>query len=694
MQSNQPLSISRQPDLWITLLGILGFALFFIFYDQAFPSATLKLELSRDEIAALAESELRELGFDPTGYHSALTFSQDSGGSIYLQRTLGIPETNRLVLEENLPFYYWRMRWFQPLELEEFRVYLSPSGELLGFSHKISESEPGASLEGDMAEGLAGYFLVAQGWSLEKLEQISASSQERPEGRVDHQFTWERQDFEAAEATMRLSVSIFGDEIGYYNYWMKTPEDFWRDFNEQQNRARFINNLAIIVADSVFWVAAIIALALSLLWGIRSWRQALWAALLVGGVVLLSSLNRLPLYPAGYNTTQGYAQFWFGSVIDILMNAVIAAVMVGISWMGGTSLARWVWPAQDRVLDRGPDRRVLLARSAWRGLMMGGISLGYVILFYWVATKILGGWTPMQTGYSSGFATPFPFLGPLETGIRAAFNEELLYRLIGISLVFWLFRKRWLALLVPGVLWAFAHLSYIRDPFYMRGIELTIAAVLIFGLFFWKYGLLTAIIGHITINALLGALILLRSPEPKFFLSGWVVVVALLIPIMPGAVQLLRRKLSGGSPTPQPEIRAAVDADIDLLAAIPCGNTNWHALFSVESSRVYLLALDEKILGVAWGGIDGDGNGTIDGVYVDPVWRRQYLGTRLVNALSDQLLEMGAQSLHVSIETRQKAERAFWSSQGWRPEQQILSPQPWPPTLPSFKRLWKQRNKS
>jgi len=693
MKPRQISSFLRQPDLWITLLGLLGFGLFFVFYNQVFPSASLNLALSREEIAERAESTLHELGFEATGYHSVLTFSGDSRSSIYLQQMLGIPETNRLVTEENLPFYYWSMRWFQPLELEEYYLYLSPSGELLGFTHKIAESDPGASLSSADAETLAKEFLLAQGWSLEDLEQMSASSQERPSERMDHYFTWERQDFAAAEATLRLSVSIYGDEIGAYDYWMKTPEEFWRDFSEQQNRAGFINNLAIMIADNVFWIAAVVALGLSLLWGLRSWRKALWPALLVGSIVLLSNLNYLPLYPASYGTTQDYPQFWMGILIRILENTVSVAIAIGILWIGGTSLARFVWPAQDRVLERGPERWVLLTRSIWRGLMMGGISLGYAIVFYWVATQILGGWSPMQGGYSNTFATPFPFLEPLEVGIQAALNEELLYRLIGISLVFWLSRKRWLALLIPGALWGFAHLSYVRDPFYLRGIELTIAGVLIYGLFFWKFGLLTTITGHVVYNALLGAIILLRASESKFIISGWVVVFFLLLPLIPGVLQGFRRKITHRPPIPRPGIRPASEDDLAALTALPCENVNWSVLISDACRTIYVLATDEDILGVTWGSLDENSNGAIDGAYIEPGWRRQFWGTHLTEALRDHLKDLGAQDLAVSIQTSQKVERAFWASQGWRPAQQILASQPWPPAPPSVKTWWQRRKK-
>lgn len=47
---------SRRLDILITLLGLLGLALFLAFYDGAFPSAAIDLELSRAEITQRAQA--------------------------------------------------------------------------------------------------------------------------------------------------------------------------------------------------------------------------------------------------------------------------------------------------------------------------------------------------------------------------------------------------------------------------------------------------------------------------------------------------------------------------------------------------------------------------------------------------------------------------------------------------------------
>ena len=66
--------------------------------------------------------------------------------------------------------------------------------------------------------------------------------------------------------------------------------------------------------------------------------------------------------------------------------------------------------------------------------------------------------------------------------------------MIGMALVMLLTRrKRFLTLLIPGLVWAFAHSSYLTDPIWLRGVELTIATLLLYGLFFLKFGLVATI---------------------------------------------------------------------------------------------------------------------------------------------------------------------------------------------------------
>ena len=128
---------------------MLGLVLFLALYNEAFPDATIDLTLSRDQIAQRANDYLKSQGYDVSDYESVVDFNQNWWASIYLQRTLGVAETNRLVKAERLPIWTWNARWFKPQQQEEFSLELMPDGEVIGFSHTISETAPGAALDQD-----------------------------------------------------------------------------------------------------------------------------------------------------------------------------------------------------------------------------------------------------------------------------------------------------------------------------------------------------------------------------------------------------------------------------------------------------------------------------------------------------------------------------------------------------------------
>lgn len=677
-------SPSLRVELLVTLLGLLGFVFYLSFYEDAFPSAAIQLPLSRQQIAARADEELRELGYDPSGYHSALTFGSDGSSSIYLQRMLGIPATNDLLRAETLPIYSWRMRWYRPAQQEEFGMTLTPAGEMLGFSHTIPEAEAGAALEQPAAKELALAHLANwPEWGAHPWELVSESSQDQPGGRRDHSFTWKRQDFSAGEAELRLSLTVKGDRPGYQGYWLKTPEAFWREFSTQQNRAGYITGASLFFVLTVFTLVAGVLVLLAQLRGQQPLRGALLPALVVGGVALFEALNWLPLAGSWYNTTVDYTLFWLGEVGDALMAGVGGFVMVVLLWAGGRQLNRLVWPLEDRILTRHGDRWVALARSAWRGLMLAGLMYGYTVGFYLVATRLFGGWTPMGVNYSNLYATPFPFLSALDTGIYPAVNEEFLARMIGIGLLLWLFRKRWVALIVPGALWAFAHLSYVRDPFYLRGIELFIPAVLLEGLFFLKFDLATTMMAHFVFNAGLLALPLLRSGEPGFMLSGLVVLAVFAAPLLPGLARTLLRRAGWLAPVaPEPSIRPACPEDLPALQALPLGEVDLAAATVVcleapagpgGGRLVGAHLVGAHLVGAAAGGLDGRGGVEIQAMYVDPAWRGRYWGSRLADALVQQVGEANGGEVRVSVPTQDRRSLAFWASLGWRPTRQTLA---------------------
>jgi membrane protease YdiL (CAAX protease family) len=689
---------SRRFDVLLTLAGLLGLILFLALYDEAFPDAAIELTLSRDQIAQRADDYLKAQGYDVSGYESVLGFNQSWWASVYLQRTLGVAETNRRVKAERLPIWTWNARWFRPQQQEEFSLELMPDGEAIGFSHTIPEAAPGAALGQEAARAIAEQYLTAdRQLNLRDLEATSASSQEQPGGRVDHRFEWKRRGFAIGDGDLRRSLSVQGDRVGSYWYWLRVPEEFERSFAAQRNIASYIDNAAFFTGFALFAAIAFGALVVGGLRGVIEWRKALLPALLVGVISLLSGLNYLPLDKAGYSTTDNYVLFWLTNLTGILVNALYNLVFVAILWLGGAYLAKQRWPRQNKILPRG-DRWLTRSLYGWRGLMLGGVTFGYVALFYAIAVRFFNGWTPLDPPGGYAMATPFPFLGPLAIGIIPATTEELLFRLVGITAVLLALKKRWLALLIPGALWAFAHTGYVTDPIILRGVELTIEAVIL-GLFFLRFGVFVTIMSHFVYNAGLSALPLLRSSDPYFVFSGLIVIAAMFAPIVPGAIRWLRRRGRPAAPVVSPQIGPAALDDVDRLTALGIPDADWPAWLNDPSVAAVCARTSPDIVGAAAGKIDEGGATQIIAAYVVPAWRRQYLGSELIDRLAAVLRERGAKSVQATVETRDDRSIGFFASQGWRQRvrvysRSLLPPEAKPKGWRSTVRAWFKRLRS
>jgi GNAT superfamily N-acetyltransferase len=689
MNRTYPIVRQKTPlwvDILIALLGVTGAIVFFTFYERALPSASVDVTISRSQAGEIATDYLRQIGDVPQDYKFALSFSGDSSPLYYLQRTLGVEESNKRMAQEEWPLYYWIARWFKPMEKEEFYVYLTPDGEFLGINHVIKEDAPGADISQDEAGIIAESFLSEfAGWDSSNWEQVEAASEARSGGRVDHTFEWKSRMFSAGDSELRYTITVQGDQVGYVDSWIKVPEAFTRKYASERDRAGFLNGVAYFLGLLVFLVAGVFGIAMVRPDG----RRALWPALLVAGVSLGAYLNFMPLYPLSYGTTQDYTLFWVMGIVGAIVSTFFYFALVLAAWMGGQALSKLAWPRRDRILARGPERWLAFSRSAWRGLMIGGLQMGYVVLFYMLTSRYLGWWSPVTAEYSNLFATPFPFLYAFDIGLSAALTEELLFRMIGIAFFLWVFRNKqvWLALLIPGVLWSFAHSSYVTYPIYVRGVELTVVALFL-GFVFLKFDLFTTIMSHFTYNMMVVGIILLRSRESYYQMSGWVVVLTLALPLVPGLFWTLKRFLSKKTPLPEAlTVSPAAGSDLQKLSALP-PKADWATLLNQSNRTTLCLRAEDELIGFVTGFVDERNSATLDGVYVKPEWRRQYWGSTLMDTLREHFQGAGANEVRAVLFTKEKRPAAFLHNLFWRSRAQILTPDEFPAFAPRLKEGW------
>jgi hypothetical protein len=525
------------------IIGLIFFAIFVSFYRAAFPSASIRLEVTKGEAKEIATEFMKTQDFDLSGYNNAEIFGVNGTGAVFLQQTQGMERANEM-MDGEVPIWRWQCRWFRSGEKEEFWLYVDPSGEVISFSHAIEEDKAGATITQEEAEELAKDFLTeVAGLDLSVYERVEASTK-KLSNRTDHHFewklkgfeiTWKEQDPEAGTGTIRATVNIQGDKLGSFSRYFKPPELFSRDYQKTMAQGTLLGIISLVLMF-LTGVAALVVFIVKYKQGKLRWSFALGAGLLIVVLFLLLSINNIPLLKMGYQTAMGYGVYIGIMIALAFMGALVYCAFILFTGASGDALTREVYPNSLGTLEQLIQGRVFTRSfffSSVRGYSLAFFFLGYVTVFYMIGRKYLGVFLPAEGPYSNLLGTYLPWLAPLTVSVLAAVSEEFVSRLFSIS-----FLKRYLkwtpaVLVIPAAIWAFGHSTYPVFPVYVRGIELTIAGV-IFGIFFLRFNLMTCIVAHYVIDAIFIGLPLLRSGNTYYVVSGVIVCLLAAAPLVLG----------------------------------------------------------------------------------------------------------------------------------------------------------------
>ncbi len=397
--------------LWV-VAGIIGILFAQRYFFRAFPEASVNFQVSREEALTRARKFVTGLGENVNGYQSAIVFDVDDNAKVYLERELGLQEANRLMSSE-LNIWFWDVRFFKPLQVEEFRVRVSPAGKIAGYDHKIEESRAGVSLDRAMAQTAAQNYLSGKlGVDLKSWDLLpeEANSSKRP-NRVDWAYTWEKHGFRAKDAPYRLQVTLQGDRIGGSKEFLQVPEAWERSYQ----RLRSGNDTLAFVFTVPYLLLLGTAVWLGIQWtksGETSWGAAIKLGALAALMLFLQSLNDWPLWGASYDTNDPYSSFILAQIGRALLVAAATALTITLVLPAAEPLYRNSQPNQlslRRIFTLRGLRSKEFFSSSLVGLCLAAAHIGFVVAFYMVATR-LGAWAPQELNYSDSVNTAFPWI--------------------------------------------------------------------------------------------------------------------------------------------------------------------------------------------------------------------------------------------------------------------------------------------
>ncbi|MBB6691967.1 CPBP family intramembrane metalloprotease [Cohnella xylanilytica] len=355
------------------------------------------------------------------------------------------------------------------------------------------------------------------------------------------------------EARLQLAVKP-GEQLVYR---FSLPQAYTDYIEHQQRLATRMSTIGYVLPEIVLFVLAIVyASSYS---RHTSFKRGWFLALLFFVLYVCFTLNM----KAGFRSKSetGLPVNEHGVQSLIVVNAVIlgaTALLTYFAAVGGDglwrSMGRKLWPRWQEA-----DYGFKVVRSMTQGYALAFVVLGAQSVILLALEPLLGSFVSSDASQSS-YNLTYPWLMPVIAWC-AGLSEELLYRLFGIGLF-----RRWLtgaarlllrrepsrrtaailtfaAMIPPSVIWSFGHVGYPIYPVYTRVIELTVLGLL-FGWFMLRFGLMTAIFAHVTLDAVLVGSQLLFDGLPYDAYSG---LFSFAMPALAGAaIWLLHRGSAGG----------------------------------------------------------------------------------------------------------------------------------------------------
>ncbi|HEY9788254.1 MAG TPA: type II CAAX endopeptidase family protein [Candidatus Obscuribacterales bacterium] len=336
--------------------------------------------INRQTARALADKVMVEHGVKPQGFQVVASLSDQASiaSNQYAYEKLGFQKTDELLHQTHSTGYVWRIRYFRPMEADEYEVQLDGQGNEVGFDITRAEDGAGASLPKEKAKELAENELKKHYPYLSPFVFDSASEQKR-KNRTDWTFTFKVPRYDAAEAPFKVSLPVVGDLVSGATWYWDVPDKWTWERNKRTPKDEITDDAR---------KALTVAFALSLLWwgfgvlrsGAIRWRPALFIGLVFLAMEVVEQLNGLVVFYRFYRTTEPVSSFILRDIIgdvQTLLGAVVSGGVIAAFALGslrllfvGERMVSYVLVALKPV--------TALAKKVHKEIWLDGVAQGYL----------------------------------------------------------------------------------------------------------------------------------------------------------------------------------------------------------------------------------------------------------------------------------------------------------------------------
>ena len=512
----------------LVILAVSGLSLFIVLLSQFFPYQATNLRIDRTQARQKAENFLLKEGFNLSDYQVTTEMRYDEEAFIYLQKQFGF-KAAQLMLKYKAKHgydYFFRVLWFKNLPRgaiqEQFNVFVSGTGEIIGFVHfyhdRMDWPRPErAHLSQDEALEMALQFLRDQNVDLSEYHKDVFSTEEG-EKRTDHIFRWHKSS-PYNDSFTELIVQVQGDEIGQYQFVFHIPQQ------DETVIKRQSGNLFFVDVGGSFFILFLVGL-ISLGFFLKKYhegevevRRGAVVFWVLWGCFTLQAI--LKFRANAWGTSLGELSYdgvaLFLLIVLVLILRPLMSLFGFTAWSVGEALVRQNFDRKLTAIDGFLHRRFFTlhgAVSIFRGICFGLLNLGLMGGLFWLAIHKLGCQTTIE-GYHAIIDIPFSFIIPFLVALSGAILAEMIFRLFSNMAVYQFIKSRIVAVIVSSVLWAFyvplfwsPHITLL--PYYYE-ISVWLIIGFFFGTIFWKYDLLTVLVANFITMGVMQSLPMITS---------------------------------------------------------------------------------------------------------------------------------------------------------------------------------------
>lgn len=512
---------------WLTalLLTIIGLA---VMYTQS-PFASLKMEITTEEAVEKAKKFLSDLDYNISDYTYEATINNNNNVSGYIIQNYGNDVFSEKVAENKIPLHGWRILFHQNLSpgtpAVTYNVTLTYDGWISSFRRDIPDTASIPSVDQVLAEEKIMDFLKFHtNINIADYEKIKVR-EDNFGNRFDYHFEWEKA-LSQPEGKLKIDATIQGNEPGSFRAYYEIPPN---SLNDERTIQTLFGTFSFIF---VFFLAQFAIFIF-----IKKYHSGeIWLStgkILLIAFYIISFIGIINAWPA-LGEGVGTGTNIITKKIVVLISAVflvyvLLALLIFSAWAVGESFSREIWREKLEGIDAFIKGKFFTNQSG--PPILKGIVLGNLMVLAYGLLSMLINWSPEgaffnPTGYLSIYNTYLPALSVFTDAITESSLTAIVLTFFIVNITYQKWHNKWLSVVLSALVYTASPVISVSLPsvnIFSYDLLLDFSIGVVFGLIYFRFGLLSLVSTQITMILLKGLAVLIAGQGTFFNINSIVV---------------------------------------------------------------------------------------------------------------------------------------------------------------------------